>query len=310
MSEPMVNLEKLCWETGTLWDKITRQTESARQCGALKSIETEYQLIEQDNIPFIVRTLANIVRKELDKQQQLAKEAKTGKRINPFLPYDRELFVCDISPTHLCLLNKFNVVENHLLIVTRAFEEQTELLNLQDFLALAACMQEIDGLAFYNGGQIAGASQPHKHLQLIPLPLLEGVTHLPIETAIAQATYHNSIGRIDSFQFTHAIAKVAFSSMDLGDAARVMLDCYHRLLNSVGLTVGSQTQPSAYNFLATKNWILIVPRSQESFKSISVNSLGFAGSLFVRDRSSLELLKQITPMNILRNVAIAPQSHG
>ena len=54
--------------------------------------------------------------------------------------------------------------------MTRAFEEQTDLLNLEDFAALWFCLQEIDGLAFFNGGKIAGASQRHKHLQLIPLP--------------------------------------------------------------------------------------------------------------------------------------------
>ncbi len=299
--------EKFHLETGTLWKTTTQKTKSARQCGALKSIETEYQLLEQDGIPFIVRTLANLVRKEKDQQRQQAQEAKTGKRVNPFLPYDENLFVCNISPTHLCLLNKFNVVDNHLLIVTRHFEEQTKLLNLQDFLALVTCMQEINGLAFYNGGQLAGASQPHKHLQLIPLPMIQGVTYLPIENAIATANYNNSIGKIASFNFSHGISKIDLAAITNQEtAAQLMLDHYYQLLNAVGLTVdnNSSKQPGAYNFLATKNWLLIVPRARESFKSISVNSLGFAGSLFVRDHSALELLKQITPMNILRNVAI------
>ncbi len=309
MAEQIVNSSEKSWlETGTLWKKIIQRTNSARECGALQSIETEYQLIKQNDILFVVRTLANLALKEQGKQQQKAKEAKTGKRIDPFLPYEEDLFVCDLSPTHLCLLNKFNVVENHLLIVTRAFEEQTELLNIQDFTALATCMQEIDGLAFYNGGKVAGASQPHKHLQLIPLPMIAEVTHLPIEVAIAQATYNNSMGKIPSFDFCHAIALLNFSSTDtLATAAQQMHDCYYKLLNFIGLTVNnsSQKQPSAYNFLATKDWMLVVPRSQESFKSISVNSLGFAGSLFVRDRNSLEVLKQVTPMNILRNVAVS-----
>ncbi|NIO40609.1 MAG: phosphorylase, partial [Burkholderiales bacterium] len=39
--------------------------------------------------------------------------------MNPFLPYGKDLFVSDISETHLALLNKFNVIDYHLLIVTR-----------------------------------------------------------------------------------------------------------------------------------------------------------------------------------------------
>ena len=308
MAEQIDNSSEKSWlQTGALWKKIIQQTNFARECGALQSIETEYQLIEQNNIPFVVRTLANLARKEENQQKQKAKEAKIGKRIDPFLPYEEDLFVCDLSPTHLCLLNKFNVVENHLLIVTRAFEEQTELLNIQDFMALAACMQEIDGLAFYNGGKIAGASQPHKHLQLIPLPMIAEIDYLPIDVAIAQVTYNNFIGKIPSFDFSHAIALLNLSPSDtLASMAQKMYDCYHKLLDFVGFKVNSHTkkQPSAYNFLATKDWMLIVPRSQESYKSISINSLGFAGSLFVRDRHSLEILKQATPINILKYVAV------
>ena len=80
------------------------------------------------------------------------------------------MFVADISPTHVCLLNKFNVIDHHLLVVTRAFEEQDAAINAADFAALWVCMAEVDGLAFYNGGKLAGASQRHKHLQIAPLP--------------------------------------------------------------------------------------------------------------------------------------------
>ena len=29
-------------------------------------------------------------------------------------------------------------------------------------------LAEVEGLAFFNGGTVAGASQPHKHLQVVP----------------------------------------------------------------------------------------------------------------------------------------------
>ena len=164
--------ETLLLKPGTLWHQAMARTEYARQTGDLKSIETEYQLIEQDEISFVVRSLSNIARKEKANAQQKIQESKTGKYIDPFLPYNKNLFVCDISYSHLCLLNKFNIVDGHLLIVTRDFEEQEDLINIHDFAALWSCMQEIDGLAFYNGGSAAGASQRHKHLQLLPLPFV------------------------------------------------------------------------------------------------------------------------------------------
>jgi ATP adenylyltransferase len=283
--------------------RVLQQTEYARETGALQSIETDYHFIEQEGIPFIVRTLTNLIRKEKDKQQQLAKEVKTGKIVDPFLPYEADLFVCDISPTHLCLLNKFNVVENHLLIVTRAFEEQDDLLNLNDFAALWTCMQQMDGLAFYNGGKAAGASQRHKHLQLVPLPFVPDTPYLPIQKAIDNAVYDNEIGTIPSFAFRHAIAQLDIDTDNPLLAAKIMFDLYYDLLEAVNLRIiDPPQQPGAYNFLATKNWMSIIPRSQESFRSISVNSLGFAGSLFVRDAQALELLQEITPIAMLQQV--------
>lgn len=304
MEESATNPHDLL-EPNTLWKQTTERTEAARQSGALKSIETEYRLIEQEDIPFVVRTLSNLARKEQARQQQQQQEKQTGKKINPFLPYEPELFVGGISPTHICLLNKFNVVNNHLLIVTRAFEEQTELLNLDDFAALWFCLQEIDGLAFFNGGKIAGASQPHKHLQLIPLPLLPEVVDLPLNRAIANTQFQDALGKIDSFAFRHGIASLNLSPQhSTATAAQIMLQSYRQLLTQVGFEIDSETktQPGAYNLLATKNWMLVVPRSQESFQNISVNSLGFAGSLFVRDSTSLKLLKELTPLKLLTEV--------
>ena len=307
MEESVTNPRDALLQPGTLWEKTKQQTKYARECGALKSIETEHHLILQDNISFVVRTLSNLARKEQARNKQSKEENKTGKRVDPFLPYEPDLFVGNISPSHICLLNKFNVVDNHLLIVTRAFEEQTDLLNLQDFAALGICMQEIDGLAFFNGGKIAGASQRHKHLQLIPLPFLPDVVRIPIDRAIADVSFKNSLGKIDSFPFRHGVATLNLDSdRSAVEVAETMLERYHALLNHVGFKIDldTQQQPAAYNLLVTRNWMLIVPRSQESFQNIPVNSLGFAGSLFVRDRTSLELLKELTPLKLLTKVAL------
>ncbi|MGK7936388.1 MAG: DUF4922 domain-containing protein [Xenococcaceae cyanobacterium] len=294
--------DNILLEPGKLWNKLVKQTQYARQCGALHSIETDYQFIEHNGISFLVRSLSNLARKEKAKKKQ----TQTNRDFNPFLPYEPDLFVADISSTHLCLLNKFNVVDHHLLIVTRDFEEQENRLNLADFLALWLCMQEIDGLAFYNGGKIAGASQRHKHLQLVPLPFIAEECYLPIEPVIAAAEFNDSIGKIPQFLFRHAIASLNLIQSNAPiDIAKKMLACYYSLLQAVGLDIDNNTlvQPGAYNMLVTREWMLIVPRSQESFSSISINSLGFAGSLFVRDREQIKLLSELTPMKILSKVA-------
>ncbi|MEQ8752352.1 MAG: phosphorylase [Coleofasciculus sp. G1-WW12-02] len=294
----------LTLKPGTLWSKVQKTTEHALQCGALQPIATECKFVEQDGIRFLVRIASNLDRKDKDKKQQKKKKANSGKEFNPFLPYEEDLFVADISDTHLCLLNKFNVVDYHLLIVTREYEDQDNWLTLSDFQAMWAGLAEIDGLAFYNGGKIAGASQRHKHLQLVPLPLIPEISKLPIEPAIASANFQGSIGRIPSFPFVHAITRFDPNWIDSPDvAAKAILDAYHRLLDAVGMPHQGIKQSAPYNLLATREWMLLVPRKQEEFESISVNSLGFAGALLVRNSQQMQLLKDSGPVTILKQVS-------
>lgn len=301
--------ERSLLQPGTLWDRVIARTESALQCGALRSIPTHYKFIEQAGIQFLVRTSANILRKEQARQEQTQASKETGSFVNPFLPYDPELYVADLSETHVCLLNKFNVSDHHLLIVTREFEAQEMLLTLPDFVALWACLAEIDGLGFYNGGKSAGASQPHKHLQVVPLPMVpEGLT-LPIAPAIATANLSTAVSTIPAFPFKHAIVRLDPDCLTQPErAAAHLYSCYHTLLTALDLNSDREQprQAGPYNFLVTRDWMLVVPRSREHFESISVNSLGFAGSLFVRDDDQMQQLQQSGPLTLLQQVAIAP----
>ncbi|MEH2056062.1 MAG: phosphorylase [Nostoc sp.] len=293
---------KILLQPGTLWTSVKKQTEYALGCGALLSIPTEFEFVEEDNVRFLVRILSNLNRKKAAKEKQEKQSATSGEEFNPFLPYEEDLFVADISDTHLCILNKFNVVDDHLLIITRAFEEQESLLTLEDFTAMWACLADFDGLAFYNSGKSAGASQRHKHLQLVPLPLAPSGSQIPIEPLVTSAQFQNSNGTSVKLPFIHAFAPLnsnwVQSPLTGGQAT---LEVYLTLLNAVGLDA---KQCGAYNLLVTREWMLIVPRSQEHFQSISVNSLGFAGALLVKNAAEMEILKAQGPMTILKNVAI------
>lgn len=297
--EPITN--GILLKPGTLWQKVVDRTNHALKCGALLTIPTDYEFIEQDGIKFLVRILSNLDRKYQAKKKQ-DRDPTIGKDFNPFLPYEEDLFVTDISDTHVCILNKFNVANHHLLIVTRAFEEQESLLTLPDFAAMWAVMAEFEGLAFYNAGKNAGASQRHKHLQVVPLPLAPKGEKIPIEPLVASAKYQDSVGTIPSLPFKNAIARLDPIASPL-KAAPPTLDCYYNLLQAVDL-LDENRQAGAYNLLATREWMLIVPRRQESFEAISINSLGFAGTLLVRNAQQMQLMKDIRPLTFLTKVAI------
>ena len=193
----------------------------------------------------------------------------------------------------MCLFNKFNVVEHHLLLVTRIFEHQDLLLTVEDFAALASCLCEFDALGFYNGGVLAGASQTHKHPQIVPLPLATGVERLIIEPAALRA-----------FRFVNVSESLGRSAFDKSDHGSLLYATYRRLLERAGVGEVEGRQGSAYNLLVTRDWMLLVPRRAECCGSISVNALGFAGSLFVRNETELRMLRELGPLGILEAVTL------
>ncbi|MEA5451327.1 phosphorylase [Leptolyngbya sp. CCNP1308] len=287
---------------GVLWSKIQRQTRHAQGCGALQPIDTRHEFLEQGGMRFLVRILANLTRKEkADLAQQ--RQQRAGQPANPFLPYDPDLFVANLSATHLCLLNKYNVVDHHILIVTRAYEDQDSWLTLSDFDALARCMADIDGLAFYNGGRLAGASQHHKHLQLVPPPLCPDRRPLPLATVIADLDLKpDSPDPVASplLPFRHAIVPLGSAPSPQGKA---LLKAYQTLLAHLGIDGSEPPQAFPYNLLITREWMMMVARQQDHYQSIPVNSLGFAGSLLVKNLEQFDLLKTLGPMTVLKRVA-------
>lgn len=289
-------------ETGTLWNRTVARTQHGLACGALQPIETVCEFIEQDGVRFLVRTPVDSGRQHYNNKAQ--RTADVG--FNPFLPYDKDLFVTDISATHLCLLNKFNVLDHHLLVVTRDFEEQEKALNWRDFHALSACMAEIDGLAFYNSGPIAGASQQHKHLQFAPLPLAPTGPPIPMEPVLHLDSVGAEISSSPDLPIVHSLVQFDPNLFTAPvTAADALFDYYNDMLQAVNVQTRADKPSSPYNLLVTQQWMLLAPRTHGAFDSIAINSLGFAGLLLAKDAQSMQKIKAYGPMSILRNIAVS-----
>ena len=297
---------KIALSPGTLWPAIVQRTRHALANQALRPIETAERVIDDGGVRFLVRSVASLKHKPKDSAPVRSHEAPPR---NPFLPYEQDLFVADVSPTHVALLNKFPVLAHHLLIVTRAYEPQEALLTPEDFQALAACMEQMHGLAFYNGGSEAGASQPHKHLQIVPLPLSRDGAPVPIEPLLACAPADARPDRVPGLPFLHSFVRLnsaLFNKLDV--AAEVLAQYYRALRDATGvgaqLEAGTAHQTVPYNLLLTREWMLLVPRAGELAAGISVNALGFAGSLFVNTPEQVEQVERIGPMGMLRQVTM------
>jgi ATP adenylyltransferase len=293
---------------GTLLKSIEKATEHALKSGSLHPVPTDYTFIEDSGVRFFVRVLASLRRKD-EARKALEAATHSGKNVNVFLPPEKDLVVAPITDTHQAILNKFNVVERHLLIITRHFEDQDTLLNLKDFEALWLCMAEYEGLGFYNGGREAGASQQHKHLQMVPLPMAPAGPAIPIEPLLTRAVETVGTGLVPGFPFLHSFVRLDRNLVSIPErAATETFKLYSAMLKSVGMMAPAETgitrQSMPYCLLVTREWMILVPRSREHFEDISFNSLAFAGSLYVRDKRQLARLEAVGPMNALRTVTI------
>jgi len=76
------------------------------------------------------------------------------------------LFIKDLGANHRLLFNKYNIHQEHLLVVTKEFEPQSSKLTREDFKQTIVTFRAVRGLFFFNSGPKAGASQLHKHIQV------------------------------------------------------------------------------------------------------------------------------------------------
>ena len=293
---------------GSLRRRVVMQTSRAQQLGALHAIATSSEYVVDRGVRFLVRMLGDVARKDAARRAQMQTAAHAAGDADPFLPPEQALVVGSVSDTHLCVLNKFNVVRDHLLIVTRAFEHQQTLLTLADFEALWRCMAEYPSLGFYNAGVIAGASQPHKHLQLVPLPLASRGPSVPMAPLLDAGGAATTPVVVPGLPYAHLLAQVAgFSRNAVRHVAEATHIQYLAMIDAAGLLEAEDADgvplTAPYNLLATRRWMLLVPRSAEAFGGISVNALGFAGAMLVRDSGQMGLLRRHGPMRVLEHVA-------
>jgi len=278
---------------GNLRSLVEQKTAAAYECGALQPLECRSELIAGEGIEFVVRILS----------RKRTKRNSSSNKANPFLPYDQNLYVSDLTDTHICLLNKFNVLDHHMLIVTGQFEHQERLLTAADFHAISICLTEFDGLGFYNGGVVAGASQPHKHLQYVPVPLADIGADIPMEAVLAKSLASDDSLFCSALPFQNGLIEVPYHGNGDVHLAEVLLDLYHRLLEFTDIDGKDGWQSSPYNLLMTRRWMLLVPRSKEQIGAVSMNALAFAGTLLVSDQEQLQQLKTLGPLETLAQVA-------
>lgn len=271
--------------SGQLLSQLKQTQLKGLESGALEPLETEKSVFKDTtsctSIPYELRQLSSLRKKP--------RSSTSATPVNPFLPYGQDLYVGHISTGHVILLNKFNVVAHHFLIVTPEFETQEDLLAEKEFTALSSVLPAFPMLAFYNSGRVAGGSQPHRHLQVIPIQAL------PVESVLndIQCVPHHQAG----LPYRHLMTNIESCSTEQ------CYSLYLEMLEQLELWQPGMDQPKPYNLLMTSHWMLVVPRTHDRVEGISVNALGFAGLLLVKNKQQMAKLRKIHPARLLQQAS-------
>lgn len=144
---------------------------------------------EASGVAWQIRTVPALLKKPSDnkgasesKSESKPEQNKSDVFAPPYVP---NLHVKDVGE-HVMLLNKFCVVPQHFLMVTREWASQDlppspATLSLAYRIVAAHRSGETELLAFYNCGATAGASQPHRHLQFVQCPPLDTTSQEAVE---------------------------------------------------------------------------------------------------------------------------------
>ena len=295
-----------------LWPAVLDTARAAASDGALVSTATTPSLVHDGGWTFVLRVARSLQAKSeaaaaAAKRKQ--KEAGKGRAFNPFDPPDPRLVVAPLPPSHTLVLNKFNVAGGHVLIITQAFEPQEAALTPADAAAAWAVVTSFPGaggLLYFNRGPLSGASQPHKHVQVVPLPLdaaeagTDDTARAPYEGAALAAVTEAGVPPLTVTPVRSLPVRAYAAAMPPapGPTPTQLAACLGDLAAACGV-VGGDKDTCSYNLLLTRRLALAVPRAAAGVGPVGVNAIGYAGSLLVRTEAELEYVRGVGPWGVL-----------
>ncbi len=272
------------------WDSAIKQSDYAILNKSLVPLTTNLNyLTDSHNHKFEIRELTT----KFSLQNNYF-----GPKQNPFRPWDVNLEISRIGNTHELILNKYPVQKGHMLLITVDWYPQDGWLTLSDWNSLLIVDKDTTGLWFYNSGPKAGASQPHRHLQL--LRRQEGTLYCPRDY-----WFKMQLNSSDSRRNTlsRACSVIELDKTTRNDPNKIYKKYLELCLNlGIGSPEHNNKPLKPYNMLLTDGWLCLVRRTKESSYGFSINSLGFAGYLLITNESSVKHLNENGPEKLLESV--------
>ncbi|KAJ9486256.1 hypothetical protein VN97_g7099 [Penicillium thymicola] len=271
---------------------VARRFTAAKETSHLVFSSTHLSIINAAGIPYQLRYCPALAKKPSNLNSENGQ--KTPKP-DPFENPSPDLLIAQFppeNPTYNLILNKFPVIPNHFLLVTKDWQAQTDILDESDLEATYECLKawniDDDGsrsssskslFAFFNSGDDSGASQPHRHLQFLPVeamrqpgsepwhPLIDLLTCQPTSPSPSPKFQH-----LPGLPFAHFALPIPSTP-----SAETLHAIYLTLYKAAAAATRGQTPSQdteslpiqgpasiSYNLAMTRSTMMICPRRQET----------------------------------------------
>lgn len=325
-----------------LHDLVKTTFSKALSTNELHYFPTQVTILQVNSIPFQLRFSPSLANKPKGPPPDASQPRKP---FDPFANPPASLFVTDLGPSHFLVLNKFAVVPEHFILATKEYKLQTHLLEESDLEATLACIDAYeqakqdgassssnslekdskdDGLfAFFNGGQHSGASQPHRHIQLLPVSRMKD----GLDTDSSWDVLAQQADKLDKTPFA-VFSETISTETSPASLHAAYLRLYKKACQAVAHHAGATSStldeiPTtgeariSYNMAMTKDTIVICPRLSEGSEikssetsspvgSLALNGTLLAGTALVKSEAEWDALKKSPSelLDVLKSIGV------
>lgn len=241
------------------------------------------------------------------------------KPFNPFENPPPQLTIFPIGPSHTLVLNKFAIVPEHAILITSTFKPQLHLLEADDLAATYACIRAYHDcltegsereelFAFFNCGEHSGASQPHRHMQLLPVARMrDGLAEGGKAWSVLANRLVDPVADSSKVPFATFVEKLN-EGVQAEELHAVYRRLYRRACTAANVGVGNGDEALlqgeakiSYNLAMTKDVMVICPRTAEGGAVIdregqevgmlSLNGTVLAGTALVKSEKEWDALR-------------------
>ncbi|KAG8416366.1 hypothetical protein J3458_006958 [Metarhizium acridum] len=303
--------------------------------GDLHYFPTKVTILPVNSVPFQLRFSPALANKPKPPQDA---SLTPKKPFDPFANPPPALYIADVGPSHYLVLNKFAIVPEHFILATKEFKQQTDVLEEADLEATLACMEAFESedegedgglFAFFNCGEHSGASQPHRHIQLLPIDRMRD--------GLESENGHHPWNVLADGEHLEETPFVVFSEpitpgMSGAEVYSVYLRLYGQACKAIGerngahapavqVTAGAPSQIS-YNMAMTKSRLVICPRlaeggpvrgrNGEDMGRLALNGTLLAGTALVKNEAEWDALRENPAClaDVLRGIGLPRDVYG